>query len=120
MTDDAELLRRHVHERSETAFAELVPRKAGLVYSAALRQVGGDTLLAQDVSQSVLIDPARKAKQLTDRPEITSWLHTSTRFAARKAVRAKERRGAPRHPFTPPGRSRPRRRSPSLFRGWPA
>jgi RNA polymerase sigma factor (sigma-70 family) len=92
MSDDSELLRRHVCERSEAAFAELVQRKAGLVYSAALRQVGGDTQLAQDVSQSVFIDLARKAGQLADRPEISSWLHTSTRFAALKAVRARQRR----------------------------
>ena len=49
MTDESELLRRYVGARSDRAFAELVQRKAGLVYSAALRQVGGDTLLAQDV-----------------------------------------------------------------------
>jgi len=92
MTDDAELLRRYVRDRSEPAFAELVQRQAGLVYSAALRQVGGDTLLAQDVSQTVFIDLARKAAQLTDRPEITSWLYTSTRFAALNAVRENRRR----------------------------
>ncbi|MEO7414369.1 MAG: sigma-70 family RNA polymerase sigma factor [Opitutaceae bacterium] len=92
MTDDSELLRSFVQERSETAFAELVQRKAGLVYSAALRQVGGDRLLAQDVSQSVFIDLARKARQLADHPELTSWLYTSTRYAALNALRAKQRR----------------------------
>jgi RNA polymerase sigma factor (sigma-70 family) len=92
MIDDSELLRRYVSERSEDAFTELVRRKAGLVYSAALRQVGGDTLLAQDVSQSVFIDLARKASQLSDRSELTSWLYTSTRFAALKALREKHRR----------------------------
>ncbi len=92
MTDDVELLRRFVNERSDSAFTELVKRKAGLVYSAALRQVNGDTLLAQDVSQAVFIDLARKASQLTDRPELTSWLYTSTRFAALTALREKQRR----------------------------
>jgi RNA polymerase sigma factor (sigma-70 family) len=92
MMDDSELLRRHVHGRSETAFAELVRRRTGLVYSAALRQVDGDTLLAQDVSQGVFIDLARKARRLTDRPVLVSWLHTSTRYAALKARRAEERR----------------------------
>ncbi len=92
MIEDSELLRRYVRERSETAFAELVQRKAGLVYSAALRQVGGDTALAQDVSQSVFIDLARKAESLADRPELASWLYTSTRFAALKARRTKQRR----------------------------
>lgn len=92
MNDDSELLRRYVSERSDSAFTELVQRKAGLVYSAALRQVGGDTLLAQDVAQSVFIDLARKAGQLTERTELTSWLYTSTRYAALNALREKQRR----------------------------
>lgn len=92
MIDDSELLGRYARERSERAFAELVQRKAGLVYSAALRQVGGDAALAQDVSQSVFIDLARKAEQLAGRPVLSSWLYTSTRFAALKALRAKRRR----------------------------
>jgi len=92
MKDDAELLRAFARERSDDAFAELVQRKAGLVYSAALRQVGGDVLLAQDVAQSVFIDLARKARALERRPVLTSWLYTSTRFAARKALRARRRR----------------------------
>ena len=92
--NDSELLQHHVEGRSETAFAELVQRRAGLVYSAALRQVGGDPLLAQDVSQSVFIDLARKAGRLADRPVLVSWLYTSTRFAALKARRAEQRRQA--------------------------
>lgn len=92
MIDDTELLRRYARERSDDAFATLVQRKAGLVYSAALRQVGGDVLLAQDVAQSVFIDLARKARRLDRRPVLTSWLYTSTRFAARKALRAQSRR----------------------------
>lgn len=92
MNDDAELLRRYARGRSESAFAELVQRHTGLVYSAALRQVGGDAALAQDVSQSVFIDLARKAGSLADRPVLASWLYTSTRFAALKALRTKQRR----------------------------
>lgn len=94
MMNDAELLRRHAHEGSNAAFAELVQRRTSLVYSAALRQVGGDTLLAQDVSQSVFIDLARKAGRLADRPVLVSWLYTSTRFASLKARRAELRRQA--------------------------
>ncbi|HVU25578.1 MAG TPA: sigma-70 family RNA polymerase sigma factor [Opitutus sp.] len=92
MDDDVELLARFARDRSEAAFTELVRRKAALVYSAALRQVDGDMLLAQEVSQSVFIDLARKAAELAQRPVLTSWLYTSTRFAALKARRSEQRR----------------------------
>ena len=92
MMDESELLKRYAEQGSQSAFDELVRRKAGLVYSAALRQVGGDTALAQEVSQSVFIDLARKARSLAQRPVLTSWLYTSTRFAAMNALRANRRR----------------------------
>lgn len=92
MIDDTELLARYARDGSETAFTELVQRKAGLVYTAALRQVGGDSHLAQEICQNVFVDLARKARQLAHRPVLTSWLYTSTRFAVLKAVRGKVRR----------------------------
>lgn len=88
MSTDAELLRRYIQERSETAFTELVQRHLNLVYFAALRQVGGDAHRAKDVAQTVFTDLARKAASLADRVTLTGWLHTSTRFAATKARRA--------------------------------
>jgi len=88
MSDDAELIRRYVDERSEAAFAELVRRHLNLVYFAALRQMGGDAHRAQDVTQSVFTDLARKATALSDRSSLAGWLHTSVRFAATKARRA--------------------------------
>ena len=39
---DAELLRLHAETGDETAFSELVARHLDLIYSAALRQVGGE------------------------------------------------------------------------------
>ena len=42
MSSDAELLRRYVEERSESAFAQLVNEHLNLVYSAALRETTGD------------------------------------------------------------------------------
>ncbi len=92
MTDDSQLLRRYVEERSEGAFTELVNRHVNLVYFAALRRVGGDRHLADDVTQSVFADLARKAASLQDRPVLTGWLYTSTRFAAAQAVRSEQRR----------------------------
>lgn len=94
MSEDARLLRRYVEDRSQAAFAELVGRHLGLVYSSALRQVGGDAHLARDVAQTVFTDLARKAAPLAGRPSLTGWLYTSTRYAAAKAVRAERRRRA--------------------------
>jgi hypothetical protein len=42
MDDDAQLLARYSKDGSEGAFTELVRRYLNMVYSAALRQVGGD------------------------------------------------------------------------------
>jgi RNA polymerase sigma factor (sigma-70 family) len=92
MIEDAELLRRYCNERSEAAFTELVQRHVNLVYYAALRRVGGDAHLADDVTQSVFTALARKASSLTDRPVLAGWLYTSTRFAAAQAVRSEKRR----------------------------
>jgi DNA-directed RNA polymerase specialized sigma24 family protein len=60
--DDATLLHRFAVESSESAFSELVRRYLDLVYSAALRQLNGDSGLAADICQSVFIDLARKAR----------------------------------------------------------
>jgi RNA polymerase sigma factor (sigma-70 family) len=92
MDDDGQLLRRYVNERSQDAFAELVHRHLDLVYFAALRRVGGDAHLADDVAQSVFSDLARKAPALLGRPVLAGWLYTSTRFAAAQAVRTERRR----------------------------
>ncbi|HEX3719487.1 MAG TPA: sigma-70 family RNA polymerase sigma factor [Verrucomicrobiae bacterium] len=90
---DSELLRRYARERSERAFEELVRRRINLVYSAALRQVNNDTHLAEDVTQAVFTDLARKAAKLARHPSLTAWLYTSTRFAAANTRRAEHRRG---------------------------
>jgi RNA polymerase sigma factor (sigma-70 family) len=89
---DAELLRLHAETGDETAFGELVARHVDLVYSAALRQVGGDSALAQDVSQSVFILLARQARALSRRASILGWLYTTARYQANHAVRAERRR----------------------------
>jgi RNA polymerase sigma factor (sigma-70 family) len=92
MTPDSELLRRFAKTNSEDTFAELVKRHMNLVYSAALRQVGGDTHLAQDVAQTVFTDLARKASSLSHRETLTGWLYTSAHFAAAKIARTENRR----------------------------
>jgi len=92
MTPDNELLRRYAQTRSEDAFAELVRRHVNLVYSAALRQVNGDTHLAQDVAQTVFTDLSRKAASLARRASLIGWLYTSAYFAAAKSARTENRR----------------------------
>ena len=92
MIEDAELLRRYAEDKSEVAFAELVQRHLGLVYACALRRVGGNQQLAEDVAQQVFTDVARRATTLARRPVLAGWLFTSTRFAAAKAMRTARRR----------------------------
>jgi RNA polymerase sigma factor (sigma-70 family) len=89
--NDHELLQRYATSRCEAAFSELVKRYLDLVYSAALRQVGGDTHLAKDVAQAVFIDLARKAASLPERAVLAGWLYTGTRYAAAKSVRCEQR-----------------------------
>jgi RNA polymerase sigma factor (sigma-70 family) len=85
-----ESLRRYVDDRSESAFEELVKQHVDLVYSAALRQVNGNVSAAQDVTQAVFTDLARKAPRLTQHTWLPGWLYTSTRYLAAKAIRAEQ------------------------------
>lgn len=94
MLTDAELLRRYADGKSEEAFATLVSRYVDLVYSSALRQVGGDAHRAQDVTQIVFTTLARKARSLTHHPVLAGWLYTATQHAAAKAIRTEARRHA--------------------------
>jgi len=92
MTPDIELLNRYATQRDDAAFAELVRRHVDHVYSTALRLVGGDTHIAEDVAQMVFTDLARKARSLRHHAALSGWLHTSARFAATKVVRSEQRR----------------------------
>ena len=75
---DQDLLRRFARERSEEAFTEIVRRHLDLVYSAARRQVGSPQL-AEEVAQSVFIDLARNAQQLTPETILAAWLYQVAR-----------------------------------------
>jgi DNA-directed RNA polymerase specialized sigma24 family protein len=90
---DQQLLRDYTERRSDTAFAELARRHVDLVYSAALRMVR-DAHLAEDVTQSVFVALAQNARQLTDRPVLSGWLHCTAQHIAAQTVRTDVRRRA--------------------------
>jgi RNA polymerase sigma factor (sigma-70 family) len=89
--DDMALVREYAAQRSEDAFAALVERHLGLVYSAAWRQVG-DVHLAQEVAQAVFIILARKAGSLGEGTILPAWLYRATRFVAADALKMEQRR----------------------------
>jgi RNA polymerase sigma factor (sigma-70 family) len=88
---DQALLREFVDARSQQAFAELVERHAGMVYSAALRQTR-DRHLAEDVSQAVFLLLAERARTIGPRVVLSGWLYNSARYAGLAARRGSERR----------------------------
>jgi RNA polymerase sigma factor (sigma-70 family) len=92
MSNDTELLRRYVEEHSESAFTELVHEHLNLVYSAALRETNGDSAQAEDVSQAVFTELARKASRLVGHPSLPGWLYTTVRHLAANVRRAEQRR----------------------------
>ncbi len=94
MNDDSTLLRAYLEHDSEPAFRELVGRHLGLVYATALRRVGGDVQLAEDVCQKVFADFARKSPTLIRHPALSSWLYVSAHVASADAVRREQRRKA--------------------------
>ena len=94
MASDAELLRQYVRNRNEAAFTELVRRHINLVYSSACRETGGDSAMAQDVTQLVFIELARKSRRLTEHTALGAWLYTSVRHVSSNLRRAQQRRAA--------------------------
>jgi RNA polymerase sigma factor (sigma-70 family) len=91
MTDSSELLRAYATQGDESAFRALVDCYLPLVYSTALRQVGGNTTLAEEVAQDVFIALARKSHSLVDRPTLTPWLFNATRLSAINNLRREQR-----------------------------
>ncbi|HEX3799644.1 MAG TPA: sigma-70 family RNA polymerase sigma factor [Verrucomicrobiae bacterium] len=90
--ESRQLLAEYVRTGSETAFRELVANYLGLVYSAALRLTGGNTHSAEEITQTVFIGLAQKARTLSSEVMLGGWLHQYTFHAATKFVRAERRR----------------------------
>jgi len=93
MTDlsDTELLEQFARSKSEAAFAKLVERHIGLVYSTALRKTG-DPQQSEDITQAVFIILAQKAKSLGPKTVLPGWLHHTARFTAANLRRSELRR----------------------------
>lgn len=66
MSDDADLLQRYAESDDEAAFTELVERHLAFVFNCSLRLAHGNTALAQDASQMVFSDLARRAGKLRE------------------------------------------------------
>jgi RNA polymerase sigma factor (sigma-70 family) len=94
MSEIQTLVAEYVNNGSEAAFRELVERYLDLVYSTAVRLVSGDTHLAEDVTQTVFVDLAHLAKNLSGEVRLGGWLHRHTCFTAGKILRGERRRRA--------------------------
>jgi RNA polymerase sigma factor (sigma-70 family) len=92
MTDNQNLLAEYVQTGSDAAFRELVTRYVDLVYSTALRLLGGDTHRAEDVAQTVFVNLARVAQTLPKDVKLGGWLHRDTCFTASTLMRGERRR----------------------------
>src|ERR1041385_5432588 len=92
MTETQELLETYAKTGSEPAFRELLTRYVDLVYSAAVRLVGGDAHLAKDVVQRVFVDLAKMARRLPANIMLGGWLHRHTCFVASTLMRGERRR----------------------------
>ena len=88
---DTELLEQFARNKSEVAFAELVERHIGLVYSTAFRKTGNPQQ-SEDITQAVFIMLARKANSLGPKTVLPGWLHHTAQFTAANLQRAELRR----------------------------
>ena len=78
--------------RSDT-FTQLVHQHAGMVYSAARRQVH-DPALADDVSQAVFLLLWRKLPTIRRHDLLAAWLLRATFFASDRAITMRSRRAS--------------------------
>jgi len=89
--EDAQLLKQYVETGSHDAFARLVSRHVNFVYAAALRHVR-NAEMAEDVTQAVFIVLSKKAHTLRHEAVLSSWLLSTTRFAALSTMKMAHRR----------------------------
>ena len=88
---DWQLLDEYARRNSEEAFRALADRYSGLVYHAALRQLGNPHA-AQEVTQAVFIALARKAGSIPRGTVLPGWMFRATRYAVSNLAREEARR----------------------------
>jgi RNA polymerase sigma factor (sigma-70 family) len=91
ISDDMALVQEYAQSNSERAFSTLVSKHVNLVYSVALRQVR-DPLLAEEITQSVFIILARKAKSLSPMTILSGWLCRTARNVSADTLKIQRRR----------------------------
>src|SRR5947209_11847453 len=89
--DDKTLLQEFAEANSDSAFNALVERHVDLVYSTALRRTG-NRYSAEEITQTVFIVFARKAKSLQNAAVLAGWLYHATRLTAANYLRTEMRR----------------------------
>ncbi len=88
MTTDGALLTAYIKRNNEADFAEIVNRHRGMVYRVCLRTLG-DAQEAEDATQAVFAVLLRKARSVTKRDSLSSWLHGTARNVARYHLRSR-------------------------------
>jgi len=89
--DDETLLWRYAHKGDETSFRLLTQRYGSLVYAACFRDVH-HAQLAEDATQAVFLDLARKAKRIRVKTSLVPWLYAAARLASQNVLRMERRR----------------------------
>lgn len=90
---DEHLLRR-VRRGNERAFAELYDRHAGAVYDYVRRNLGGDTLRAEDLTQETFLRVVKYAERFDAERSFRAWLFTIVANLVRNEYRRRARRPA--------------------------
>ena len=90
-TTEQQLLSEFVSTRSEDAFQSLVGLHIDMVLGCALR-ITRDRGLAEEIAQNVFTVLARKASRLKAGAGLAGWLHKTTLYETKHALRGRSRR----------------------------
>lgn len=94
MIDDADLVRRFVKRRDETAFRTLYRRHAPAMFSIARRLLNGDHAAAEDVLQEAWLRAADRLETFRWESALGTWLVAIAVNCARDRQRKDARRNA--------------------------